>query len=332
MLTGPRGRDPVAVAERLLAIQAQDPRGARLAIRARTQGVSAAHIERELTEHRTLVTSWLNRGTLHLVRSEDHAWLHCLTTPPLRAGSERRLAQEGITPDAAERSTALISRALRERGPLTRAQLRELLERNRIPVAGQALVHLLLRATLDGVCVRGPMVGRQHAYAHVAEWLPAPPPRIDRDAALAELTRRYLAGHGPASERDLARWAGLPLRDARAGLSAVAGELVAGPAGLVALRGAPRARALPAPRLLGSFEPLLLGWVSRADTLGAHEARVVSGGLFRGFAMVGGRAVAGWRLDGRATVLDPYEELTEDVVRALDSDGRELVAFLALGA
>ena len=35
-------------------------------------------------------------------------------------------------------------------------------------------------------------------------------------------TRRYLAGHGPANERDLARWAGIPLRDVRRGLEAIA--------------------------------------------------------------------------------------------------------------
>ena len=39
-LSGRRLRDPVAVAERLLAIQAQDPRGARLAIRARAREMS----------------------------------------------------------------------------------------------------------------------------------------------------------------------------------------------------------------------------------------------------------------------------------------------------
>ena len=68
------------------------------------------------------------------------------------------------------------------------------------------------------------MVGREHAFVLVRDWLGAPEP-VDRDAALAELARRYLAGHGPAGERDLARWAGLPLRDARAGLSAIAPEL-----------------------------------------------------------------------------------------------------------
>ena len=98
LLAGEPARDPVAVAERLLAVQGQDPRGARLAVRARTlgTGTTVADVDRAFTDDRSLLISWLNRGTLHLVRSEDYPWLHALTTPPLVTGCMRRLAQEGV--------------------------------------------------------------------------------------------------------------------------------------------------------------------------------------------------------------------------------------------
>jgi len=108
LLAGPPARDPVAIAERLLAVQAQDPRGARLAIRARTEGLSAADVDRALTEERSLLITWLNRGTLHLVRGEDYRWLHALTTPPLHTASARRLAQVGVPSRAADRGVAVI--------------------------------------------------------------------------------------------------------------------------------------------------------------------------------------------------------------------------------
>src|SRR5436189_159120 len=86
-----RGRRArLSVAERLLAIQGQDPRGARLAVRARTAGLSAADVDRALTEERSLLITWVNRGTLHLIRSEDYPWLHALTTPPLFTSNARR--------------------------------------------------------------------------------------------------------------------------------------------------------------------------------------------------------------------------------------------------
>jgi len=76
------------VAERLLAVQGQDPRGFRLAVRARTEGLHSADVERALGK-RQLVVTWLNRGTLHLVRGEDYPLLQALTTPPLRTSSAR---------------------------------------------------------------------------------------------------------------------------------------------------------------------------------------------------------------------------------------------------
>jgi hypothetical protein len=317
------------VVERLLAVQAQDLRGARLAIRARTTGMSVTDVDRALTEDRSLVISWLNRGTLHLVRSEDYHWLHALTTPSLFAGNARRLAQEGVSPTAADRGVAVIERSLAGEGPLTRSQLRERLAAARVRTEGQALVHILLLASLRGVALRGPMVGREQAFALVRDWL-GTPARVDRDSALAELARRYLAGHGPGGDRDLARWSGLPLRDARAGLGAIASELAEREDGLVDLANRPGVAALPPPRLLGPFEPVLMGWTSRTPLLGAHEAAAVTvNGLFRPFALVRGRGVATWSMRGGELVLVPFGRLARADRRVLEDDAAEVVRFFA---
>lgn len=311
-------------------MQAQDGRGARLAVRARTSGLTAAHVDRALTD-RSLVITWLNRGTLHLVRSQDYWWLHHLTTPPLGTGNARRLAQEGVPPDAAERAVTTVQRALADEGPLTRAQLRERVAATGVRTEGQALVHVLVLACLRGLVVRGPVVGGEQAFVLVSDWLGAPPP-VDRDVALAELARRYLAGHGPASDRDLARWAGLPLRDVRRALAAIASELAEREDGLVDLAGRPESDGLPPPRLLGAFDPLLLGWTSRAPILGDNQTIVTVNGLFRPFALVRGRAVATWGLrEGRVT-LAPFEPLAPDDAAALDVEAADVVRFLDPGA
>ena len=316
LLSGRPERDPVAVAERLLAIQGQDPRGARLAIRARSRGLTAADVDRALSEDRSLVITWLNRGTLHLVRSEDLPWLHALTAPPRLTGLMRRLAQDGVSPAQAGRGVAAIERALADEGPLTRDQLSERVARVRALTEGRSLAHLLVLSSIRGLTVRGPMVGKQHAYVLVRDWL-GDPPAVDREAALGELARRYLAGHAPADERDLAYWAGLPLRDARAGFAA--------------LRSPPspkRVRALPPPRLLGSYDPSLHGWASREPLLGNQDARIVSGGLFRPFAMAGGRPVATWRLVRGRVKLELFGPLEAETAAALARDATDVERFL----
>lgn len=325
-LAGEPARSPEAVAERLLAVQGQDPRGARLAIRARSVGLRAADVDRALGE-RSLLITWLNRGTLHLVRAEDYPWLQALTTRPLAASVARRLRQEGVGEGDSERGAAVIERALAEEGPLTRAQLRERLEVAGVPTAGQALVHLLFLTALRGTTVRGPMVGGEHAYVLVHDWLGTPRP-VDRDAALAELARRYLVGHGPASDRDLARWAGLPLRDVRAGLEAIASELTDFGDGLVDLAGRAEPEPLPPPRLLGAFDPLLLGWASREEIVGPHKMLVTVNGIFRPFALVGGRAVATWRLAAGKLTIEHLSRVGKRDAAALDADAVAVRQFL----
>ncbi len=329
-LSGPPLKRPVDVAERLLAVQGQDPRGARLAVRARTAGLSAADVDRELTEERSLLITWLNRGTLHLVRSEDYPLLQALTTPPLLTSCTRRLRQEGVSEKAAERAVETIERSLAEEGPLSGPQLKERLEAAKLRTAGQAFIHLMFLSALRGITVRGPMVGKQHAYVLVHDWL-GPQQPVDRDKALAELARRYLAGHGPADDRDLARWAGLPLRDARAGLGAIASELVEREDGLVDLAKRPPGEPLPAPRLLGAFDPLLLGWTSREEVVGPHKLLVTINGIFRPFALVDGRAVATWRYAGGKVTIEYLGKVTKKAAAALQADAAAVERFLASG-
>src|SRR5205807_3709786 len=108
-----------------------------------------------------------------------------------------------------------------------------------------------------------------------------------------------------------ATWAGLPLGDAGAGLGAIAAELEQGD-GLVDLPRREPAAKLPAPRLLGAFEPILLGWRSRDELLADHAARVMVGGMFRPFALARGRAAATWGINGGEVVIEPLARLGAD--------------------
>jgi hypothetical protein len=327
LLSGPPARTPVAVVDRLLAVQAQDLRGAQLAVRARTRGLSARDVDAAFAD-RSLVISWLNRFTLHLVRAQDYPWLHALTTPQLVRENLRRLTQEGVSPEAVEKGVRAIRRSLEREGPLTRRQLRERLDGAGVRTQGQALVHLLAAASLRGWIVRGPMVGRDHAFVLVRDWL-GPVPDVDRDAALAELALRFLRGHAPADDRDLARWAKIPLRDARAGLRAIAPKVRERDDGLLE----PKRRRtavppLPPPRLLGQYEPFLLGWVDRTPVVGPHRDLVTRNGLFRPFALIRGRAVASWSFAGGEVELKPFVTIRPADAKALRTDADDVRRFL----
>lgn len=326
-LSGEVGADVVEATRHLLAVQAQDPRGARLALRARTTGAHASAVDHALTAERSLVITSANRGTLHLIASEDEPLLHALTTPQLRTASDRRLSQEGVSAAVAQRGISAIARALGDDGPLTRSQIRAVLERAGVPTAGGAMTHVLFRASVDGLIVRGPMIAGEHAFALAADWL-GERPAIDRDRALAELARRYLAAHGPADERDLAKWAQLPLRDARGGLAAIAAELSEHPDGLVDVH-RDELPPLPPPRLLGPFDPLLLGWCSRELVVDSADEVVTVNGIIKAIALVDGRAAGTWTMPGGHVELHLWSERDRLSAVALEREANAVEAYLA---
>jgi hypothetical protein len=329
LLSGKPADSAVDVVERLLAVQGQDPRGARLTIRARSAGLTAASVDRALAD-RSLVSTWLNRGTLHLVRSEDYWRLHKLTAhPQFQVGCRRILARFEVSDSQAEKGASVVEKALASGGPLTRSALAEKITAAGLPQAGGVALHVLMLASLRGVAVRGPVIGAEQAYVHVREWLGNPPPEPDQDAALGWLARRYLAGHGPAADRDLAKWAGLTLGAARRGLRQIGAELAERPDGLAELATPPgEAVGLPAPRLLGPYDPVLLGWASRDAILAGHQDIVTVNGLFRPFALVDGKAAGIWAWRDGGVALEPFGELPAAVSAALAAEARDVARFL----
>ncbi|MFC4943357.1 winged helix DNA-binding domain-containing protein [Pseudonocardia sp. GCM10023141] len=327
-------RAPVEVVHRLLAVQAQDLRAAMLAVRARSRGATAADVARALTDDRSLVVTWLCRGTLHLVGRAEYPWLLGLTAPAQLTTSRRRLTEEGFPPDAADAAVTAIEGVLAEQGPLTRPAIVAALAGRGIVAAGQAAPHLLRLASLRGIVVQGPIVDGGHAFVLVRDWLGAPPAALaDRTATLAELALRYLRGHGPASDADLAMWSGLPLRDVRAGLAAARDRIVDAGSGLVDVAGRDEDAGAGPPRLLPAFDPYLLGWRDRGVVVPEQRRRDVhpGGGMLRAVAIVDGIAIGTWSRPRGEIVIAPFDAVEPGVEAALAVDAADVLRFERLG-
>lgn len=318
------GRTGVAavtdVVRGICGVQAQSWPAAALAIRARTPASTRADVDAALVEQRSIVRGWFMRGTLHALPAEDVGWILRLLGPSMIAATGRRYRELGLSEATRERASEIIERALRSDGPLTRREIGERLVNDGLPIttAGQHVFHLIRMAGLEGRLCYGPERDGVETWVAMTDWLDATPdPTFADPGALGELARRYLRGYGPATPADFAKWSGLALPTARAAfheigqdlaevrvdgeLASALGELHAPPA------------ATGEVRLLGEFDPYLLGYRSRSLIVDDRFAHAIhpGGGVLRPTIIRDGWAVGTWRLDRAqhppAVTVDPFD-------------------------
>jgi len=292
-------------------------------------------VDRARIEERSIVRTWAMRSTMHLLATEDIGWVLPLFDAGLAADSRRRLGQLGLDARAQGRALATIRRALEADGYLGRSELVERLSGVGIEIDAARRVHLFRLATGEGLAILGPDRGAETLLALATEWVGERPPH-DREAAVTELTRRYLRAFGPATEADFAGWSGLPLRDVRAGLERISGELAEwrlGDQRAWTLRGAarrPRGRFV---RLLPAWDNYLMGHRDRDFIAGPETWPTVmpGGGLIRPTILVDGVAVGTWsiRRQGRKfqVTVDPFESLDADTATAVSAEIRDVERF-----
>jgi hypothetical protein len=240
------------------------------------------------------------RMTIHMIPTDDAGWWLPLFEPGIETWSRRRLTQLGMPAAKQDKALRVAARALAEEGPLTRSEVRERIQAAGVALTSQTGMHIALTAVVSGIACLGPDRGKTTCLVRREDWLGKP--RIDREKSLAELTRRYLAAFGPATDRDFAYWSGLALRDVRAGLDRISGEIeevAVGDRTMLTLRDSlPRLPRSGQVRLLGNFDTYLLGWKDRGFSVtGEHALHVKAGGggWIRPVIVEDGTVVGGWR-------------------------------------
>ena len=315
---------------------------AALGMRARCAGLQVSDVKRALNDERSIVRTWLMRGTLHVIAAEDLRWLVDLLGPIfVRAGATRH-AQLGLDDDLKARGLAAIRRILTDAGPLTRYELVDRLRRLDVVVdaKAQAPIHLIRLAALQGILCLGPdRDDGESTYVLLDSWV-RPAPRRSRETALAELARRYFAAYGPASVEDLVAWSGVPLTEARSAVSGAKAGLtevtIQGRPGFV-LKQRLRPEVAPANadvRLLPTFDTYLLGYRRRdlAVPLPLQRRLQRGGGWLHPAVVVNGRAVAAWTLrrsGGRGQVVVEASAPIHVAVRAgIEAEVADISRFL----
>lgn len=334
-LTSPPFERAVDVVRWFGAVQAQDFNGAKWALGLRMRSATNAIVE-DAFNRGEIVRTHLLRPTWHFVAREDIRWMLDLTGPrvSLKCGSAFRAYEL----DAAilKRTSSVIAKALKGGKHLTRAELKAILNRAGIDAADTVRMgFILIRAELEGVICSGPARGKQLTYALFDERVPAGK-KLLRDEALAELTRRYFASHGPATLADFVWWSGLTTNEARAGIALLDRQLektsIEGTT-YWSSNSSPNSQPAARAHLLPAYDEYNVAYKTRESVFHpAAASQLSSWGVLGPTVIVDGKIVGIWKgapKNGSITIaLNSPKQLTRPEKQAITAAAESYAAFL----
>lgn len=320
-LGGARFGTALDAVARLGAVQAQDWAGAKWALAQRVPGTTEAGVDRLFDEGAILRTHVL-RPTWHAVLPQDVRWLLALTAPRVKLRTASRDRMLGVDAALLSRTHRAIADALARRGPLTRTELKAALDAAGLALASDVFSHAVIHAELDALVVSGPRRGAQHTYALLDQRAPHAV-ELDRDAALAELARRYFTTRGPAQIADFCWWSGLTVTDARHAVhlagDALVHERIEGHSYWLSASAAPAPPATGIVHLLPNYDELTVAYSDRRALMpdGLVPPAFGRGGVLGPVVTVDGVVRGEWKPRRRGNCVDVEVLMPEGTPRTV---------------
>jgi hypothetical protein len=321
-LIQPRYSNPGELVKWLCAVQAQDYLGALWAVGIRLKKAVDADVEKAL-EEKSIVRSWPMRGTLHFVSHEDLRWMLKHLAPKVITRASSIYRQAALDASVFKKSEKILLKELSGK-QMTREELYEVLEKNKIKTSDTRGLHILGYLAQQALICFGPRRGKQQTLVLLDEWLP-PGKMFERGEALAELALRYTTGHGPAQVEDLAWWAGLTKKESLDALEANRGkiieEVIDGKKYWLApginLRKIDKTRAF----LIPTYDEMGVGYKDRSAMIDGENAKQSRNTIFTSAILIDGRVVGTWR----RTIDKNHVEIEAKFFRTLSSIEKKAV-------
>ncbi len=338
-------RDLAEVAGDIGGAQAQIMSAAEMQLAVRVE-CSVEDVRTALWKDKTLVKTWLMRGTLHLIPAEDlplySAAMRTTWVKPRKSWLKFFHMTEAELNDFAD----AIGRVLSDQ-PMTREEVLAVAGEGQSKRVRQWLRSgwggLLKPVARRGLLCFGPSRGPSVTFVRPQKWL-GWWREVDADTALVEVARRYLRAYGPATKSDFARWwAPSWAGAANAAWSGLATELVS-----VSVEGARadmlgrdldallKMKVKPSVQLLPTFDPFLMGHASRDHLFERVHAPRVSrtAGWISAVVLADGRVEGTWTHDRsnrtlRVTV-EPFRALSSRVKSEIELRADSIAQALGL--
>lgn len=204
------------------AIQGQEYAFSKWSLGLRIPALKDTDVETELNNG-TILRTHSMRATWHFVNAADIRWILQLTAPRIDSVNVSMYRRLELDKFVFNKSNEILETIL-DKQQLTRQEISDALNRNKIAASGMRLIYILMKAEIDGIICSGARSGKHFTYALLSDRAPNARAR-DKDEALAMLTRKYFRSRGPATIYDYATWSGLTISSCRRGTDLIRNEL-----------------------------------------------------------------------------------------------------------
>lgn len=298
-----------------------------------------------LWKRKTLVKTWLMRGTLHLIPADDLP----LFTAAMRTRWMRMRNSWLTYVQLSEPEFLALVEAIGEAldgQVLTREELVEKVAKGRPEHIRQVMRSgwgmILKPVARRGLLCFGPSRGQSVTFVRPQQWLSAWRD-VDPDEALLEVARRYLRAYGPATKEDFVRWWGTWSGVGKAAWSGLGDELAA-----VSIEGRradvlssdvqriAKQRVEDSVQLLPPFDPYVMGHSSRDHIVETANLSKVSrtAGWISAVVLVDGQVAGTWtHVAARDTLritVEPFRRLNAKTAADVHRRAESLAEVLGL--
>jgi len=329
-------REPTTVTaavRRIVAVQAQEAMSPYVALANRIEGFRPTDLDAAFAGG-AVVKASLMRITLHAVAADEYPVFHEAMLGSLRAArlNDRRFAETGMT--VAETDALVPEVVAFAASPRTKADIAGFLA-ERLGSPPPERLWWALRTYAPLVHAPG---GAPWAFGQEARYLAAPadPDRMEPEAALRSLIRRYLEGFGPASVGDFAQFSMQKRSVTRRALEALRDDLVVfeGPDGeeLYDIPGGviPEEDVPAPPRLMAMWDSTLLAYADRSRLIPPDHRKVVirQNGDVLPTVLVDGFVCGVWRPSEAGIAVRAFRQIPSAAWDGLEEEAGRLVALL----
>ncbi len=346
--------DLVTVIGDVCGLHAQAATTPYLSLWNRVEDFEGALLDEALYKAKSLVKTWVMRGTLHLIPSAD---LPIYNRALRRMWFEHhgRFMRAPDWPSKEERGNVIypmILEALAQK-PLKRKDLNDKV-RSLLKVDSQPYKKLfsswggiLKETAYEGLTVCAQPAERESCFARLDKWLPHTDlNKVSEEEAHEKLLVKYLRGYGPATQQDFCLWSGLTASDAKEAIEnagSITEEVkVEGAKGVFLLLkqdfrllGSIDVDEKAPPCLLPRYDSFLLGHKDRTRIISdEHRQRVFKSkaGDIAATVLVNGRIVGTWRYKKTKRMLTimitPFEKIAKEDLKEIEHKAKGLSQYM----